>query len=218
MARTPASPRRPYVRFTRWRRAHFFRVLEETGHVQMAAAAAGVSLACIYRLRRVEAGFTGKMAAAVAKADVRLAAESEAGGLLSDTGNNCPEALVIRRSIGGRLKVMAVGRGRWAARHDAIFLGWLRATGCIARAARLTGFTPKAAWDRRKRLPSFARSWDDALEESQLRLRAKLVEARDEGGPALEPGAWDPEPDPVDFDVEEAMWLLKWHDRQRKRG
>jgi hypothetical protein len=42
-----ASPRRPYVRFTRWRRAHFFRVLEETGHVQMAAAAAGVSLGCI---------------------------------------------------------------------------------------------------------------------------------------------------------------------------
>lgn len=33
------APRRPYVRFTRWRRAHFFRVPEETGHAQMAAAA-----------------------------------------------------------------------------------------------------------------------------------------------------------------------------------
>ncbi len=34
----------------------------------------------------------------------------------------------------------------------------------------------------------------------------------------MEPGAWDPEPDPGDFDVEEAMWLLKWHDRQRGNG
>ncbi|HEX8381187.1 MAG TPA: hypothetical protein VF619_11650 [Allosphingosinicella sp.] len=72
MSRKPPSHRRRYVRFTRWRRAHFFRVLEETGHVQMAAEAAGVSLACIYRLRRVEAGFAEKMAAAVAKADRRL--------------------------------------------------------------------------------------------------------------------------------------------------
>ena len=42
-----------------------------------------------------------------------------------------------------------------------------------------------------------------------------LFETRCEGGLALEPGAWEPEQDPVDFDVEEAMWLLKWRDRQR---
>ena len=46
MARKSPSPRRSYVRFTRWRRARFFRVLEETGHAQMAAEAAGVSLGC----------------------------------------------------------------------------------------------------------------------------------------------------------------------------
>jgi hypothetical protein len=203
------------VRFTRWRRAHFFRVLEATGHAQMAAEAAGVSLSCIYRLRRVEAGFADKMAAAVRKADgvLRGARDGRAEG-----GNGCPEALVIRRGIGGRLRVMAAGRRWWTARHDAIFLGWLRATGCIAGSARRTGFTPKSAWNRRERLPSFARAWDDALEESQPRLRSKLVETRHEGGPALEPGAWDPEPDPADFDAEEAMWLLKWHDRQRGGG
>lgn len=44
MSRKSASPRRSYVRFTRWRRGHFFRVLEEAGHAQMAADAAGVSL------------------------------------------------------------------------------------------------------------------------------------------------------------------------------
>ena len=206
MARKPAAPRRRYVRFTRWRRAHFFRVLGETGHVQMAADAAGVSLGCVYRLRRTEAGFTAKMAAAVAKADSRLRKEEP-----DPAGEG---ALVVRRGIGGRLRVMAAGRRWWTARHDAIFLGWLRATGCIAGSARRTGFTPKTAWNRRERLPSFARAWDDALEESQPRLRAMLLEARREGGPALEPGAWDP-PDPIEFDVEEAMWLLKWNDRQR---
>jgi hypothetical protein len=202
------------VRFTRWRRAHFFRVLEGTGHAQMAAEAAGVSLSCIYRLRRVEAGFADRMAAAVRTADAALRSGGEAQ---AEGGNGCPEALVIRSGIGGRLQVVAAGRC-WTARHDAIFLGWLRATGCIAGSARRTGFTPKTAWNRRDRVPSFARAWDEALEESQVRLRCKMVEARRVGGPALEQGAWDPEPDPEDFDVEEAMWLLKWHDRQRRSG
>jgi hypothetical protein len=205
--RAGAASRR-YLRFTRWRRAHFFRVLAEAGHVQMAAAAAGVSLSCIYRLRRVEPGFAEKMRAAVAEADRRLAAEDEA---LEKEGG-----LVIRRGGGGHLKVVAAGRNWWCARHDAIFLGWLRATGCIAGSARRTGFSATTAWNRRKRMPSFARAWDDALEEAQPRLRSALVETRHEGGPALEPGAWDP-PEPEDFDVEEAMWLLKWHDRQRAR-
>ncbi|HYG46594.1 MAG TPA: hypothetical protein VD846_01505 [Allosphingosinicella sp.] len=215
MSRPTATLRRRYVRFTRWRRAHFFRVLEETGHVQMAAEAAGVSLGCIYRLRRTEAGFREKMAAAVEKADARLAMEDQGGTAPAGSGNRCPEALVIRRGIGGRLRVMAAGRRWWTARHDAIFLGWLRATGCVAGSARRTGFTPKTVWNRRDRMPGFARAMDDALEEAQPRLRAKLMETRRDGGPALEPGAWDP-PDPVEFDVEEAMWLLKWHDRQRR--
>lgn len=132
--------------------------------MQMAAEAAGVSLACIYRLRRTEAGFTGRMVAAAAKADeaLRRAEEGRAEG-----GNGAPQALVIRRGRGGRLRVMAAGRRWWTARHDAIFLGWLRATGCIAGSARRTGFTAKTVWNRRERLPSFARAMDDALEEAQ---------------------------------------------------
>lgn len=70
------ASRRRYVRFTQWRRGHFFRVMEETGHAQMAAEAAGVSLACIYRLRRVEAGFADRMDSARARADARLKASA----------------------------------------------------------------------------------------------------------------------------------------------
>src|SRR5829696_7784807 len=109
--REAAARRRRYVRFTRWRRSHFFRVLEETGHAQMAAAAAGVSLGCIYRLRRLEPGFTAKMKAAVAEADRRLE-----GGQCGDshvTVTELSQALVIRKGIGGRLRVMAAGRHWW---------------------------------------------------------------------------------------------------------
>ena len=94
------TPRRRYVRFTRWRRAHFFRVLGETGHAQMAAEAAGVSLGCIYRLRRVEPGFTGKMRAAVEAADHRLREQPEDDRTAAAARG---QALVIRRGIGGRL-------------------------------------------------------------------------------------------------------------------
>jgi molybdenum-dependent DNA-binding transcriptional regulator ModE len=169
------SPRRRYVRFTRWRQAHFFRVLEETGHVQMAAEAAGVSLACIYRLRRVEAGFTEKMAAARDKADARLEAQ-EGGQSLGTVTSDCPsqQALVIRRGIGGRLRVTAAGRNWWTERHDPLFFEHLRATGCVAASARAAGFTPKTAWNRRERLPGFARAMDEAREDSDLALEFQL--------------------------------------------
>jgi hypothetical protein len=172
VSRKTGAPRRRYVRFTRWRRAHFFRVLEETGHAQMAAAAAGVSLGCIYRLRRLEPGFTEKMAVAVAEADRRLeeAEEGQSGdshSTVTGLSSDCPQqALVIRRGRGGRLRVMAAGRRWWTERHDAVFLAHLRATGSVAASARAAGFTPKSAWNRRDRLPGFAAAMDEAREEA----------------------------------------------------
>jgi hypothetical protein len=166
--RKAGPPRHRYVRFTRWRRAHFFRVLEETGHVQMAVEAAGVSLGCIYRLRRVEAGFTEKMIAAVGKADARLERGEGPPGVTVAGDSHCQQALVVRRGRGGRLRVMAAGRHWWTERHDAVFLAHLRATGSVAASARAAGFTPKSAWNRRERLPGFARAMDEAREDADL--------------------------------------------------
>ncbi|HEX8238341.1 MAG TPA: hypothetical protein VF574_01220 [Allosphingosinicella sp.] len=194
MPRKSPSPRRSYVRFTRWRRAHFFRVLEETGHVQMAVEAAGVSLGCIYRLRRVEAGFTAKMVAAVEKADARLRrGEAPRGVTVTGDGHSSQQALVIRRGIKGRLRVMAAGRHWWTERHDAIFFAHLRATGSVAASARAAGFTPKSAWNRRDRLPGFARAMDEAREDADLALEFQLsVQAQrnrgDDYRPEGEPG------------------------------
>ncbi len=195
-----ARPRRRYVRFTRWRRAHFFRVLEETGHAAMAADAAGVSLGCIYRLRRAEPGFAGKMAAAVAAADRRLA-ESDAG--------DKSQALVIRKGRGGRLRVMAAGRRWWTERHDAIFLRHLRATGSVAASARAAGFTAKSAYNRRDRLAGFAAAMDEARDEADLELLFRLAaHAEGKRGDDLEA----PQPG---FDPEQAMRALTFRDNRR---
>jgi hypothetical protein len=200
------APRRRYVRFTRWRRAHFFRVLEETGHAQMAAAAAGVSLGCIYRLRRLEPGFTERMAAAVAEADRRLEEADEGQSQVT-----VPAALVIRRGIGGRLRVMAAGRHWWTERHDAIFLAHLRATGNVAASARAAGFTPKTAWNRRDRLAGFARTMDEARDDADLELLFQLaVQAQGQKGDDFAgPRAG--------FDAEQAMRTLTFR-ANRKLG
>ena len=214
MTRKSPSPRRRYVRFTRWRRAHFFRVLEETGHVQMAAEAAGVSLGCIYRLRRVEAGFTEKMAAAVAKADRRLEAreEGQSGDSHVTVTNSKQQALVIRRGRGRRLRVMAAGRRWWTERHDALFLAHLRATGSVAASARAAGFTPKSAWNRRDRLPGFARAMDEAREDADLALEFQLcVQAQRGKGDDYRA---DTEPD---VPAEQAIRTLRFREN-RKRG
>ena len=212
MGRKKGAPRRRYVRFTRWRRAHFFRVLEETGHAQMAAAAAGVSLGCIYRLRRLEPGFTDKMAAAVAEADRRLeAAEGGQSGDRHPTVTGLSQALVIRPGRGGRLRVMAAGRRWWTERHDTVFLDHLRATGSVVASARAAGFTPKSAWNRRERLPAFARAMDEAREEADLELLFRL--AAHAGGKTGDDYAG-----PVaGFDAEQAMRALTFR-ANRKLG
>lgn len=191
----------------------------------MAAEAAGVSLGCIYRLRRVEAGFTEKMAASVAKADRRLEAQeggqsgdshltvtgSAAGATVTGDGHS-QQALVIRRGIGGRLRVMAAGRGWWTERHDAIFFAHLRATGSVAASARAAGFTPKSAWNRRERLPGFARAMDEAREDADLALEFQLsVQAHRDKGDDYRAGTEPGVP------AEQAMRTLSFREN-RKRG
>jgi hypothetical protein len=222
------KPKRRYVRFTRWRRRRFFALLEETGCVRLACELSGVGMGCIYRLRRTEPGFVARMAAAVAAADARLALR-DAGSTSSPApqgergnfGAPLPEAgegdLVIRRGRGGRLRTMAAGLHWWGARADAVFLGHLRMTGNVSASARAAGFTPKSAWNRRERLPSFARAWDAALDEAQPHLDGRLVAEALKGTWGMEPGAFEA-PEAETFDVDLALRLLThWEKRRRAR-
>ena len=224
------------MRFTRWRRRRFFALLGESGNVRMACELSGVGLGCIYRLRRTEAGFVAAMAAAKGKADARLGrgTSDDAGTphppIAGAMGPSIAEGegnLVIRRGIGGRLRVMAAGDHWWASRHDAIFLGHLRVTGNVTASAKAAGFTAKSAWNRRERMLSFARAWDSALEEAENRLEGRLVAEVLDGTAGMDPDSPGQEAaaaaaERAPFDVWLALWLLKhWQGQgriRRRRG
>jgi hypothetical protein len=204
------------VRFTRWRRRRFFALLAESGNVRVACALSGVGLGCIYRLRRTEPGFVALMAAAVAEADGVLRDAGSTGSPAPQDEREPGDDLVIRRGIGGRLRAMAPGAHCWTARHDAVFLGYLRATGNVSHSARAAGFTKKAAYDRRARMPSFARAWDEALPEAGRRLSARqAAEAQIEASTMI-PGVFDPV-DPATFDVESAIRMVQRWEGERAR-
>jgi hypothetical protein len=111
---------------------------------------------------------------------------------------------------------MAAGVRWWAERHDAIFLGHLRVTGNVAASARAAGFTPKSAWNRRERMPSFARAWDEALQEADIRLEWRVIEEATNGTPAMYPGAFEVE-EPERWDPWLALTYLKWRERRARR-
>jgi hypothetical protein len=243
--RKPATPRRRYVRFTRWRRRRFFALLAESGNVRMAAELAGVGLGAIYRLRKVEAGFTERMAEAVAVASGRLGRGPASfphppiadaigpsiaatlgtfrGTILSpqspDGRGEFDSGLVIRRGIGGRLRVMAVSPRSWQDRHDPVFLGHLAATGNVGAAARAAGFTKKSAYDRRKARPDFAAAWDKALERSAMHLQGRLLAEAHRGlAPAIGGDAFEAAFEAADaapFDPWLAIRLCRIWERKR---
>lgn len=241
-----SRPRRRYVRFTRWRRQRFFALLAECGNVRAAAELAGVGLGCIYRLRRTEKGFVEAMAAAkdlasgvlrdavstgsTAPQDERTlgagsAAPQDERGVRA--GSAAPQEerpgafddMVIRRGVGGRLRRMAAGSHWWSARHDAVFFGHLRMTGNVSASARAAGFTPKSAWNRRERLPSFAAAMDAALAESEVHLQGRLTAEALNGTRGMDPGAQVPAMAAAleeRLDVDLALRLLTWRERRAR--
>jgi hypothetical protein len=240
MPKAGSTPRRRYVLFTRWRRRRFFALLEETGNVRVACELSGTGLGCIYRLRRVEAGFSEKMAAAKDVASRRLAGEDTpppwTGGqcpaLSSDVrgtsrpahcgrspspGNpgEDPRGLVVRRGVGGRLRLMDPGPHWWEPRHDEIFLVHLRGTGNVNASARAAGFTAKVAHDRRKRLPAFAAAWERALPEAEMRLGDVLMQEAAKWLALDYDDAFAAEP-PEELDVDRALAMLTYWNRKGK--
>jgi hypothetical protein len=206
----PSLSRRRYVRFTRWRRRRFFALLEERGNVRLACELSGVGLGCIYRLRRTEPGFVALMAAAKKEANRRLG-RGDPVDAAEDRGD-----LAIRRGIGGRLRAVAVGAHQWTARHDAVFLGYLRATANVTHSAEAAGFTRKSAYNRRKRMPGFARAWDETLAAAQPELAERRRAEAQGGGATLEPGAFEPG-DPAAFDVDAAIRAVQRWEAGRRR-
>ena len=217
--------RRPYRRTSARRRGRFLAALEASGNVCEAAAATGFARATIYKLRRQDAGFAAAMEAAVAAADAGLAAEAEQAKegtpTLSRKNTKSPGGgLVIRRGRGGRTQLVAAGKHWWDGRADAVFLAYFRASGNVRLSARAAGFSAKAAHERRARSARFARDWEDAAEEAEIRLEWRLLEEA-KRPPALaggEQAALEAEAEAAAekaFEPWLGLWLLKRRHRLR---
>jgi hypothetical protein len=210
MARTPSpAQKRVYVRMTSWRRRRFLALLTECGNARASAELAGVGIGAVYRLRRKEPGFAAQMAAAKAEASARLAAP--------DGSDPDFAGLVVRRSAGGRLQLMAPGRPWWEPdRHDEIFLLALRGTGNVEASARAAGFTRKVAYDQMKARPAFAAACHRARAEAKPRLEDLLALQAVRWSRAAYDEAFEGEP-LDERDVERAIRTLEYWERQKNR-
>jgi hypothetical protein len=201
MLEHPGGGRRPvYVPLKR-RAARFIEALAESGNVSLACETAGIGKDRIYRHRRENAGFAGEWAAA--KAAFAAKAEAEDGIDLEALER---DGLAVRRGRGGCVQIVSAHPAAWTRRDEEIFFAHYAETGNVAASARAAGFSGKAAWERARTSPDFARRLAEAKQEATERLDFYLIE---EGTNQLR-GKDGARPDP-----QLAMWLLKREDQKR---
>jgi len=104
-----------------------------------------------------------------------------------------------------------------SADNDAIFFAHLRETGNITRAARAAGFGRRAAYDRRKLRPGFARRWEAALDEAEISVALQLAAELANAAPAGAAAGTDVAAAPGAFDPRLALAFLEWRERQREK-
>lgn len=156
------------------------------GNVRVAALAAGVDHGTAYRLRKRDAGFARRWAAAAG-----------AGGFGSEEA--CPPrvawrsapnmrgtgvaawsdgpALVARLSKKHGVQMVRANERRYSAKRGGAFLAALRATGCVKRAAAAAGLSTTAFYNRRTRYPGFAAQWAAAEADAKAQLHGFVVAA-----------------------------------------
>lgn len=196
------------------RQALFLKVLGETGNASEAARAAGVRRGTPYNLKRRDELFARDCAEAVASAPARIGARKPG------------DLQTIRKSAGGRTQLAAVRANQWSKRDDEAFFAHLEATGNVRASARAIGRHPNSAWRRRRECADFARQFEAALGDAEVRLEYALVDYAnnlvDRAAEALEPppddagaGAQSDTITPVEASF--ALQVLKWLDG-RKAG
>gem|GEM_PF-1186184 len=192
--------RRIYVPLRR-RAARFLEALAESGNVSLACEIAGIGKDRIYKHRRENEGFAGEWAAAkeafAAKADGEDPIDLEALGR---------DGLAVRRGRGGFVQIVSAHPQAWTRRDEDMFFAHYAESGNVSASARAAGFSEKAAWERARALPAFARRLAEAKLEASERLEYYLIE---EGTNQLR-GKDGARPDP-----QLAMWLLKRDDQKR---
>jgi len=160
-------------------RAAFLRALRRTGNVRLAAERAGVDKSTVYLARGRDAGFAGKWAAALAKAEAEGVKDLPSPRSLRESPSP-PEGrgeLVVRVSKKHGAQLVKVSAGRWTTAAERRFLAALAQTGCVKAAARACGFSTCALYYRKKRYPDLATRWRAAEAEAGERVPALLTAA-----------------------------------------
>jgi len=210
LRRGPDNALRRSPRWTGARRETYFAVLAETGNARAAAEAIGMDPSTLRSRRKRDPGFARDHEAALAAADAWLAsAEAEAG---------LDEFEAIRPGPGGRLQIVAIGKGHWTPVVERSFLALLRENGNMSASARTVGFTPETVWERRRKFPAFAAAIEATLEEAELALELRLAAQGNDlvpGGETAAAAAASPPPPPPPFDQEFALKFLKWREEKR---
>jgi hypothetical protein len=222
MARREAGPR---TRLSGQKRERFLEMLGQTRNRRLAAEAIGVEPRLMDQRREFDPLLDRQWREAVAQADRRLAGAS---GPLDCIGG--AEPMVIRRGPKGKLRIVKAGPRRWSRPVEERFFAALAATGNIAASARAVGFSVSCIWQRRRQWPAFARRIEEALEDAEVELEFRMVEALAGTPAAAEYGdSYVTVPDegqlrncPPDggraLDMDAALRFLKWREEKRRGG
>jgi hypothetical protein len=103
-----------------------------------------------------------------------------------------------------------------------VFLEWFAGTGNLSLSARKAGFHYRTVLRHRAEDAKFREEFDLALEQSEVRVRAWLCEAKDKGEEAGEGTGFDPAgPDeleahgPANLTVDQALQVLRNNNQRR---
>lgn len=200
------------------KREAYLEGLRRTGNNNAAAREAGICVSTGPRCRKREPEFEALCLEAVAEAQRRLAgAEGPFDG--------CDEAAFesIRRGADGRRKIQALGNRRWSKLREERFFAMLRECGNVAASARAAEVSREAVWKRRREWPSFARRFEETMDEAEIALEYRIAclgtnwtedSEQADFGHAADAGA---AAGAAAFDPELALRFLKWREEKKRR-
>lgn len=151
--------------------ARFLESLASTANVRLAAGEAGVDHSTAYNWRRKDAGFAAAWARAMGEGEAAAGTADAAASMVG-----ADDGLIVWGSGGARPKVTRVKAGKWSPAAERSFLAVLADTCNVTMAARMTGFSTTAVYNRRLNDESFRARWDAVLEAGCARLELLLVE------------------------------------------
>jgi hypothetical protein len=207
------------------RRAAFLRALAETGNQTIAAERAKVSRSWVQLHRTGDPEFDSNVRAAIEMAKESLAwAPDRVRGA---RGSNGPprgwghldgEELVVRGTNGRRVQIARARLKQWTPRVEERFLATLAATCNVKAACAEVGMTAASAYAHRRRWPAFVERWDAAIEEGYRRLDNGLTASAIASLEPPEPGAPAIEPVVAPMGVDDAIRLVRLHERRAREA